>query len=146
MAQERGHPDDDDEASNTSWTVVPLDGSIPNRIAATSARLDASEATDDLAELRVAPAVRRQRHLGTLPYPPNLDVTPGLGGVQALHLGGGGVRAGGGNEDDDDHGYLLTLQPDKISARARGSGAVCFTVRERQTTPPPDRLLLVKKL
>ena len=37
-------------------------------------------------------------------------------------------------------------QPDKISARASGSGAACVTVRERQTTPRPDPLLLVKKL
>ena len=45
-----------------------------------------------------------------LPYPPHLDLTPGLGGVEALQLGGGAVRVGGGNEDDDDHGCLLTLR------------------------------------
>jgi hypothetical protein len=37
-------------------------------------------------------------------------------------------------------------KPDKISARASGSGAVCVTVRMGQTTPRPDPLLLVKKL
>ena len=37
-------------------------------------------------------------------------------------------------------------KPDKISARAIGPGAACFTVRERQTAPRPDPLLLVKKL
>ena len=55
--------------SNTSWTVVPVDRSIPDRIAATSARLDPSEASDDLAQLGVTPAVRRQRHLAAFPYP-----------------------------------------------------------------------------
>ncbi len=36
--------------------------------------------------------------------------------------------------------------PEKISARATGSGAASVTVLERQTAPRPDPLLLVKKL
>ena len=89
---------------------MPLDRSIPNRIAAASARLNPSEAPDDLAELGITPAVCRQRHLAALPYPPHLDLAPGLRRVQALQLSGGAIRVGGGNEDDDDHGCLLTLR------------------------------------
>ena len=84
LAHARGHAHHDDEhdVGDERWrprsrgVEHELDGrtrtvgrSIPDRIAATSARLDATEATDDLAELGVAPAVRRQRHLARAPLP-----------------------------------------------------------------------------